>query len=1032
MAKLRKQQRRFVGQIERLEDRCVMSATSPTDPLAITLETDGLPLVDQHVLGEPDFWIDNSIQSDLDSYFDEVEQMLSSAHSQTGWYDVQSKYGFTGRGQTVAVIDSGIAYDHFALGGGLGAGHRVVGGWDFSEENDANPYDDGPSGSHGTHVSGIIGGSGSTNSGVAPGVDFVGLRVFNDSGQGFFSWIENALRWVRNNRNNFANPITTVNLSLGVSSWNAATIPNWANLEDEFAQLEADGIFIAVSAGNSFSTYRTAGLSYPAASSYVVPVMATTDAGVLASFSQRLGRAIAAPGQNINSTQPDYAGNGNGVADDYAVKSGTSMAAPYVAGAAVLIRQAMQVVGMTGITQDKIYDHMMATADTIFDSVTSQSYKRLNLSRAIDALMQGGGGGGTSDDYGSTPEAAQNLGALSNEVTLSGQIGQSNDVDCFRFTAASSGRVTFTATPSGGMTPSWYVWGATAQPSGGAVSFDVVAGQTYTVGLSSSTGTGGYSLRASLASAVGPPSTDWGSVAYNVVQNMNVAGERWFRVQASRDGQLSVLGMFDASRGAVNVAIYNASQQLVAGGSSGSGWAFANMSATGGGEYFVRVTGTNSDVDFKLVNLVSQSGDTVTVYGTTGDDAVTFAAGAWPMLTVNGVTYTMAGSGATRYVVDGRGGADSLTFTGTAGAETAELRVGSATITGAGVTLTATNFETQVFNGRGGADSATMYDSAGSDTFIALPNHATLMGAGFTNRVEYVSSITGSISSDGQPDIAYLTGTSGSDRFSARPASSTLEGPGYQNVASGFERVEAFAGGGAGDQAFLFDSAGNDMFVGRPEYAYLSGNGFSNFAQGFDRVDAYASGGSDRAYLYDFAGSGAYTARPDYGALVGAAYFNVAWSFDSLYSNLAATGGDVAGLSAFGVGGVGVSDVSGQEFDDSTLHAGVRSAATFRAAANAFAAAALDSTNLDGGGARTLSSSVEPRVHGTNVSERFGRGQPKGRDAYFDFSGAGATPRSASLVSALRLQEAAEGLEAGAASNIDVEALDDLFRRVGE
>ena len=53
----------------------------------------------------------------------------------------------------------------------------------------------------------------------------------------------------------FANPITTVNLSLG-TAWNANNVPNWAILEDEFAQLEADGIFISVAAGNSFQNYQ--------------------------------------------------------------------------------------------------------------------------------------------------------------------------------------------------------------------------------------------------------------------------------------------------------------------------------------------------------------------------------------------------------------------------------------------------------------------------------------------------------------------------------------------------------------------------------------------------------------------------------------------------------------------------------------------------------------------------------------------------------------------------------------------------------
>src|SRR5262249_3270568 len=158
-------------------------------------------------------------------------------------------YGFNGAGQTVAVIDSGIAWDHPNLGNGFGAGARVVGGWDFTEENDANPYDDGPAGSHGTHVAGVVGATPNAqgDGGGGRGVDLVALRVFNDQGAGYFSWVEKALQWVHTNRNSFANPITAVNLSLG-TAWNAATAPNWATLEDEFAQLKADGIFISVSA----------------------------------------------------------------------------------------------------------------------------------------------------------------------------------------------------------------------------------------------------------------------------------------------------------------------------------------------------------------------------------------------------------------------------------------------------------------------------------------------------------------------------------------------------------------------------------------------------------------------------------------------------------------------------------------------------------------------------------------------------------------------------------------------------------------
>ena len=137
-----------------------------------------------------DFVVDAlNLGEDLDSVNDDTPNLLSQSEA------LRTDFGLDGSGQTVAVIDSGVAYDHIALGEGFGPGYRVVGGWDFAEE-DANPYDDGPSGYHGTHVAGLLAGQSDDFSGVAPGADIVSLRVFDDAGNGQLEWIESALQWV--------------------------------------------------------------------------------------------------------------------------------------------------------------------------------------------------------------------------------------------------------------------------------------------------------------------------------------------------------------------------------------------------------------------------------------------------------------------------------------------------------------------------------------------------------------------------------------------------------------------------------------------------------------------------------------------------------------------------------------------------------------------------------------------------------------------------------------------------------------------
>jgi subtilisin family serine protease len=122
---------------------------------------------------------------------------LYTAIQMTGADIAQSELGYTGAGIKVAVMDTGIDYDHPDLGGCFGPGCRVAYGYDLVGD-DFNADDTSPSYNpipvpdedpddcqgHGTHVSGIVGANGGVT-GVAPEVTFGAYRVFGCEGSTF-------------------------------------------------------------------------------------------------------------------------------------------------------------------------------------------------------------------------------------------------------------------------------------------------------------------------------------------------------------------------------------------------------------------------------------------------------------------------------------------------------------------------------------------------------------------------------------------------------------------------------------------------------------------------------------------------------------------------------------------------------------------------------------------------------------------------------------------------------------------------------
>ncbi len=241
-----------------------------------------------------------------------------------------------GNGQVIAVIDTGI--DTHAVGLAGKVAHRE----DFTPPS-ANCSDQGfldPYG-HGTHVASIA--AGATNStqptveGVAPLARLVDLRVFDCEAYGTTSQVDQALQWVLDNRVTYN--ITVVNLSLSNSDGNQDGTDTSSILVN---RLVASGVFVSVAAGNLGDAPST--VYSPASAQFATTVgsAGVTDYGTyLSPFSSqgpiagRNGIDMLAAGSSIlaaNSTAHSSWGQ-------TVVYSGTSMAAPYVAGLAVLLSQ---------------------------------------------------------------------------------------------------------------------------------------------------------------------------------------------------------------------------------------------------------------------------------------------------------------------------------------------------------------------------------------------------------------------------------------------------------------------------------------------------------------------------------------------------------------------------------------------------------------------------------------------------------------------------------------------------------------------
>jgi thermitase len=205
----------------------------------------------------------------------------------------------------IAILDTGVDLNHPDLN------DKIVPGWDFAND-DNDPQDDHE---HGSHVAGIAAAETNNATGIA-GISWqariMPVKVLDENGDGFYSDVAEGVLYA------CSHGAQIINLSLGGSTYSAT-------LEDAVQQAYEDGCLIVAAAGNGGGDF----VDYPARFSEVMAVAATNESDIRAGFSDYGPQVeVAAPGVNIYSTLWN---------DKYGWKSGTSMAAPHVAGQAALI-----------------------------------------------------------------------------------------------------------------------------------------------------------------------------------------------------------------------------------------------------------------------------------------------------------------------------------------------------------------------------------------------------------------------------------------------------------------------------------------------------------------------------------------------------------------------------------------------------------------------------------------------------------------------------------------------------------------------
>ncbi|MGW0955870.1 S8 family serine peptidase [Streptomyces sp. NPDC002545] len=327
-------------------------ASDAAKPAARAATSSGARFAD----GIEKIWLDGRVKGDM-----------AESNAQIGTPQAWES-GLTGKGVTVAVLDTGVDAEHPDLAGRVSQSKSFIEGQEVADRN-----------GHGTHVTSTVGGSGAASDGkekgVAPDATLAVGKVLTDQGFGSESQIIAGMEWAARDVH-----AKVVSMSLGSSEGSDGTDP-MAQAVNTLSK-ETGALFV-IAAGNSGAPGT---IGSPGTADSALTVGAVDSADRAASFTSQGPRTgdnalkpdVSAPGVSILAARSQLT-SGSGY---YTSKSGTSMSTPHVAGVAALLAQ--QHPDWTGA---QLKDALMSTSKQLGASAYALGAGRVSVPAAINARI---------------------------------------------------------------------------------------------------------------------------------------------------------------------------------------------------------------------------------------------------------------------------------------------------------------------------------------------------------------------------------------------------------------------------------------------------------------------------------------------------------------------------------------------------------------------------------------------------------------------------------------------------------------------